>query len=268
MPEASRSLHGAGGGRSGAYGHGRGGDRGARDRRLGCRRSGRRLPRVMRLGDGHDRAARGRPWDLPRRRERRDSQPRLLRLGAGTRRATPAGGVASARHSVWHRARPLRSRDCLMRGSRAASRPCRSPRRLRTPAMAAARRAGPAPRAQRRRVSARPRLLPGDARARDDHERGRADLRAGRGAPEPWSAARAAGPRPGPRAPRCGRSAQRLRRLARRLAAGADGRARRSCDRARSPQLRRFLVGACRGRVRGYAFPHPRRPLGRSRDDR
>ena len=103
------------------------------------------------------------------------AESRLLRRGARasapSRAARPSCSSSRCRSA---RARPLRGRDRLVRRARAAGGPRRAARRARAAAVGAPGRARAAARARRRRLPARARRLPGDARAGDDDERGRA----------------------------------------------------------------------------------------------
>ena len=117
------------------------------------RRRGRGLPRLLRRRDGDDRAARRRPRDPLRRR--RGVEPRLLR-----RRPSGRARACRAEGAVRRGARPLRGRGGHMRRPGAAAGLDALWTTLRPAALAAARRAGAAARAQRRDDASRPRRLP------------------------------------------------------------------------------------------------------------
>ena len=174
------------------------------------------------------------------------------------------------RGAVRRRARPLRGRRVVLRGARRPGRP----RRALAGARAAARGARlvePALELARsgRRDAACARALPADARAGDDDARGRRDLRARRRA--------ARGRRACCSSPGSSRALELVRDEG--AAASTRARSRTRCSQlvaerggaitAERPRgLRAALERAGRGRLRGAAGAHARRPLRRSRDAR
>ena len=129
--------------------------------------------------------------------ERPGREPRLLRRRC---RAGPAARWRSSKvpfgEELVHYA--VGAASCGVPGVAGGAR--RAVALARAAALGAARRAGAAARARRRADAGRPRRLPGDAGARDDDARGRADLRARRAAARRGRAAAPAGPRRGARA--------------------------------------------------------------------
>ena len=117
------------------------------------------------------------------RAEQSRSKSRLLRHHPWPRRRAARDRAARGRHRVRERDRLLFGRNRIVRRSGAPSRARGAARGARAPPLGACRRAGPAPRQERRRVPAGARRVPGDDRARHDDERRRADLRSRRPAP-------------------------------------------------------------------------------------
>src|SRR5207247_1274330 len=136
-------------------------------------------------------------------------------------RGAARGSAARARRALRRGARPLRGRHRVMRRARRARRPRSALASPRPARLAAPHRARAAARPRRGRDVAGTGLVPGDAFAGDDHERGRADLRARWRPARDRQPARAAGPRARARAG--GRDRGRLGLFG--LAAGCAARA-------------------------------------------
>ena len=161
----------------------------------------------------------------------------------------PGGGAPRAGRSVRHGARALRGRNRLVRRAGSSGGARRALERARPAALAAPGRACAPSRARCGPDARRARVLPADAGAGDDDERGRADLFAGRlaarrGRPPPPAGARG---RAG--VARRGRAARRIRGNDREGAARPDGGAWWARHRGRPHLVRGSLEGPCRARV-------------------